>query len=200
MRHLPRKINVILMKINLDVALLFLWQAIVFQVPGIALAQSTLTELELDKFIQDTPSFISTVQSKHLDGQLIRLFLEPDQVEEDIPITEILTSLHWEPKRYAYIFSHVIISGFIRDMGEFGDGKIKFLKEQRYKWQESNEPDKAKIIEELDRSIKEISEIVERTKKIPPSELLLFWDKRDALNDILMGKLPIAKKKLKKVF
>jgi hypothetical protein len=180
--------------------LIFLGLTFFFYKPVGALEQSTLTALELDKFIKDTPSFIATVKNKHLDGQLIRLFLEPDLVEEDIPISEILTDLHWEPKRYAYIFSHVIIGGFIRDMGEFGDGKIKFLKEQRNKWQESNEPDKEKIIGELDRSIREISEIAERTKKIPTSELLLFWEKRDALNDILMGKLPIAKKKLKKVF
>ena len=188
------------MKQNQYIHLFFLGLVIFFHTQVSAFEQTNLSESELDKFIEDTPSFIAEVKGKHLDGQLIRLFLQPDQVEEDTPIKEILTNLHWEPQRYAYIFSHVIIGGFIRDMGEFGDGKLIFLKEQREKWQQSNEPDKLRIVSELDRSIQDISEIVERAKKIPPSELLLLWSKRGALNEILMGKLPIAKKKLKKVF
>jgi hypothetical protein len=188
------------MNINLCLCLFSLVLVIFSHTPACALIQTNLSESELDRFIQDTPLFIDEVKKQHLDGQLIGLFLHPEQVEEDTPIKEILTNLHWEPQRYAYIFSHVILGGFIRDMGEFGDGKINFLKAQREKWQESNEPDKARIVSELDRSIQDISEIVVKTKKIPMSELRLFWSKRDALNDVLMGKLPIAKKKLRKVF
>jgi hypothetical protein len=161
--------------------------------------QKPLLESEIDKFIHDTPSFINHVKARNLDGHLVRLFLFPDQVNNDLPIKGILIDLNWIPERYAYIFSHVIIGGFIRDMGEFGEGKLSFLKEQRMKWIESDEPEPEKsiAINELEKSITDLSEIVERTKTIPKSELLLLWSKRDALNEILMGKMPIGKKRMR---
>ncbi len=154
---------------------------------------------ELDSFIKDTPTFISAVKEKNLDFLLIKLFLHPQQVEEDPEIVEILKELNWTPYHYAYIFSRVIIGGFIRDMGGFGDEDLEFLKDQRKKWQESNEPEQEKLemIRQLDRSIIDLTEIVARTKTIPKSELLLLWGNRDRLNDILMGKLPIGKQKMR---
>jgi len=169
-------------------------------VPGKAEDLSELTEKDLDQFIRDTPAFIVEVRNQHLDGQLIGLFLHPEQIRDDLPLRQILIELRINPDRYAYIFSHVILGGFIRDMGEFGDGKVKFLKDQRKKWQASNEPDKDKVVAELDRSIPDVEEIAEKTKKIPIAELQLFWGRREELNDILMGKLPVKRKELRKTF
>jgi len=164
-----------------------------------AVEHKTLTRDELEKFIKDTPVLISEVKAINEDRRLIGLFLHPDRVGADTVIMSILEDLSWEPDRYAYIFSRVIIAGFIRDMGQFGEGKLQFMKEQLEKWKASDEPEpeKSEMIENLTMSIKDLEAIVERTNRIPKMELMLMWDYRDELNEILMGKLPIGKKRMR---
>lgn len=172
-----------------------------FTLSSIACAdqQKSLSLDELNRFIDDTPVFIDKVKDKDMDRALIDLFLHPQEVDGNPLLCEILTTLSWDPQRYAHIFSYVIIGGFIRDMGEFGDDKLNFLKDQRDKWQASDtpEPEKSKTVADLNRSINDLEEIVARTKEIPKTDLLLMWSKRNDLNEVLMGQLPIGKKRMK---
>ncbi len=176
--------------------LTFILFACIISISANAQEHPPLYQAELDKFITDTPTFITKVKEIQLDFLLIKLFLHPTRIHEDPEIVDILNEIHWKPDRYAYIFSRVIIGGFIRDMGGFGDEDLAFLKTQRQKWQDSSEPEEEKkdMIAQLDRAIADLSEIVARTKAIPKKELVLMWNNRDQLNDVLMGKLPIGKK------
>ncbi len=160
---------------------------------------SLLTKDEIKKFIRDTPIFVSEVKKVNEDKRMINLFLHPEEVSQDAVVLSILEKLSWDPERYAYIFSRVIIAGFIRDMGQFGNEKLEFLKGQLEKWQASNEPEpeKTRTIEGLKEGIKDLEVIVQRTEKIPKRELLLMWDYREELNGVLMGQLPIGKKGFK---
>lgn len=154
---------------------------------------------ELNQFIKDTPAFITQVKKEKLDERLIPLFLHPEYVHKDPHVYNILEKYSLTPERYAYIFSRVILGGFINDMGEFGDAKLDFMKAQLKKWQKSDEPEpeRSQMIENLERSIRDLTDIVERTQNIPKTELLLMWDKKEILNDLLMGKLPIGRRKMK---
>lgn len=164
-----------------------------------ASAGISLSRDEIEKFIQDTPVFVNEVKKIHEDTRMIHLFLHPEEVSQDKVVLSILEKLNWVPEKYAYIFSHVIIAGFIRDMGQFGDKKLAFLKDQLSKWEKSNEPEpeRTRTIEGLREGVRDLEVIVERTKKIPKKELLLMWEYREELNGILMGKLPIGKRGFK---
>jgi hypothetical protein len=162
-------------------------------------ADPPLSRDELERFIKDTPVFMNELKMSQQDDRLTELFLRPEKVNEDATVVGKLEELSWNPGRYAYVFSRVVMAGYLRDMSRPTVRTLEFMKEQLGKWKASDEPEplKSRMIEDLTEYIREIEEFDARAKDITRLELLLMWEYQDELNEVLLGKLPIRGKKMK---
>lgn len=160
--------------------------------------QSAFNEEELQKFCQDLPIVLASMNNEENDKFLMNTIMDyshtvlPESITRDLRVS-------LQPQRLTYILNHIILAGAIEDMGGFGEGRSDFMKKEREKVKNNpkiSPSERERILAELENDISRLDALIVQTRSIPKSELVLIWKDKDILNALLRGKVPMKRKQM----
>lgn len=170
--------------------------------PGLAWseAQPAFSEEELLRFINDVPGFLqwnhTVPMAEKSSGDRQGPVINFDQRQRDF-----ISKMKWDPDRFIYIYNRVILGGIIADMEGFGGEKLQYMLEQREKLiasQSLGKSEKEKELARLDKAIADLRVTSQTCNSISHGELILMWSHRDALRQVMLGKVPVKPKVMRR--
>ena len=160
--------------------------------------QKPFDDQELKTFCNELPTILNSLKGEEKQQYLVEVINDfTNTVFQREPERKFAATL--EPMRFNYILNHIILAGIIKDMGGFGKEKITFLQNQKkkvYRDRKLTADEKQHIISELEQALTEVTKLYKQTQKIPKSELILLWSRKEQLNKLLLNAVPIRPKKM----
>ena len=156
--------------------------------------QACFSESELQQFLANGPTIIQwLVENDHAE-QLHLISRNPHAIDQYPDTRQIIARYDWQPQRFAYILSHLVVGYKASKIGPEGNRALNRLQDLKAKIAASPKlaaDEKDRLICDIEESLKDVNNTLEAYKSIPLSELTLMRAYRTQLHQTFKGRLTL---------
>ncbi|HUI07535.1 MAG TPA: hypothetical protein VL486_11090 [Verrucomicrobiae bacterium] len=181
----------------------FLWltSAALFGLPVVqaTVADGPFSTSDLKRFVADSVPFLEWAKTGAPNQLIEHLAENPNSVAQFPEAVRFLRDRGWEPERFAYVLSHVLVAYKMLGMGGNSSRLLEKLAETKVAVEgdpSQTEAQKARTLAVVEECQRDVRETEKAFATLPPEEVRLLWLYRAELRQALDGRLPISERVL----